>query len=94
MSGAFCIVNLNTFGLVSAKLEGLLTRNDGPAYLVFRPAANNNGYFIATAVKTGHGCSIHTMFGALELIFASRRRSFCLVDLEVLFHSHGIGQTS
>ena len=71
---AFCIVNLNTFGLVSAKLEGLLTRNDDPAYPVFRPAANNNGYFIATAVKTGHGCSIHIMFGASEPIFASRRR--------------------
>ena len=74
MSGAFCIVNLNTFGLVSAKLEGLLTRNDEPAYRVVRPAANNNGYFIATAVKTGHGCCIHIMFGASEPIFASRRR--------------------
>ena len=74
MAGAFCIVNLNTFGLVSAKLEGLLTRNDGPANPVFRPAASNNGYFIASAVKTGHGCSIHTMFGAWEPIFASRRR--------------------
>ena len=74
MAGAFCIVNLNTFGLVSAKLEGLLTRNDEPANPVVRPAANNNGYFIATAVKTGHGCSVHTMFGAGEPILTSRRR--------------------
>ena len=75
-------VKINRFWL--SKWKNLLPPQcgHGPANPALRPAANNNGYFIVSAVKTEHGCSKHTMFGASGFIFASRRRWFCMVVTE------------